>query len=39
MGMTPPCYRRAGDVVEFGSDPIGWVRQTVIDEQDDEEEA
>ena len=39
MGMTPPCYLRAGDVVEFGSDPIGWVRQTVIDEQDDEEEA
>lgn len=32
MGMTPPCYLRAGDTVEFGCDAIGWVSQTVENE-------
>ena len=29
MGMNPPQYLKPGDVVEFGCDTIGWVRQTV----------
>ncbi len=29
MGMNPPQYLKPGDVVEFGCDAIGWVRQTV----------
>ena len=29
MGMNPPCYLKPGDVVEFGCDRIGWVKQTV----------
>lgn len=29
MGMTPPQYLKPGDVVEFGCDAIGWVKQTV----------
>lgn len=29
MGMTPPCYLKPGDVVEFGCERIGWVKQTV----------
>lgn len=32
MGMTPPSYLKPGDVVEFGCDAIGWVRQTVEEE-------
>lgn len=32
MGMTPPHYLRAGDTVEFGCDAIGWVTQTVENE-------
>lgn len=34
MGMKPPCYLKPGDVVEFGCDAIGWVRQTVISEDE-----
>ncbi len=29
MGMQPPRYLRPGDVVEFGCDAIGWVKQVV----------
>lgn len=29
MGMNPPCYLKPGDVVEFGCDAIGWVKQVV----------
>ena len=29
MGMNPPQYLKPGDVVEFGCDAIGWVKQTV----------
>lgn len=29
MGMNPPQYLKPGDVVEFGCDSIGWVKQTV----------
>lgn len=29
MGMTPPQYLKPGDIVEFGCDAIGWVKQTV----------
>lgn len=32
MGMNPPCYLKPGDIVEFGSDSIGWVKQTVEQE-------
>ncbi|HIX20361.1 MAG TPA: fumarylacetoacetate hydrolase family protein [Candidatus Akkermansia intestinigallinarum] len=35
MGMNPPRYLKPGDVVEFGCDAIGWVRQTVIAEDED----
>ena len=29
MGMNPPQYLKTGDVVEFGCDSIGWIKQTV----------
>ena len=29
MGMNPPQYLKPGDVVEFGCDSIGWIKQTV----------
>lgn len=29
MGMNPPCYLKPGDVIEFGCDAIGWVKQVV----------
>ncbi len=32
MGMTPPQYLKPGDVVEFGCESIGWVRQVVEQE-------
>ena len=32
MGMTPPQYLKPGDVVEFGCDAMGWVKQTVESE-------
>ncbi len=32
MGMQPPRYLRPGDVVEFGCEAIGWVRQVVEEE-------
>lgn len=32
MGMTPPQYLKPGDIVEFGCDDIGWVRQVVEQE-------
>lgn len=32
MGMTPPQYLKPGDVVEFGCDAIGWVKQVVEQE-------
>ena len=32
MGMTPPCYLKPGDEVEFSCDSIGSVRQTVVQE-------
>ena len=32
MGMTPPQYLKAGDIVEFGCDAIGWVKQVVEQE-------
>ncbi len=32
MGMEPPQYLKPGDVVEFGCDAIGWVRQSVAKE-------
>ncbi|MBR3926159.1 MAG: fumarylacetoacetate hydrolase family protein [Akkermansia sp.] len=32
MGMTPPQYLKPGDIVEFGCDAIGWVKQTVEQE-------
>lgn len=32
MGMNPPQYLRPGDVVEWGCDEIGYVRQTVEEE-------
>lgn len=32
MGMTPPQYLKPGDVVEFGCDAIGWVKQVVEEE-------
>ncbi len=32
MGMNPPQYLRLGDVVEWGCDEIGYVRQTVEEE-------
>ena len=32
MGMTPPQYLKPGDVVEFGCDAMGWVKQTVENE-------
>lgn len=32
MGMNPPQYLKPGDVVEFGCDAIGWVKQVVEEE-------
>ena len=32
MGMTPPQYLKPGDLVEFGCDSIGWVKQVVEQE-------
>ncbi|MBR5523176.1 MAG: fumarylacetoacetate hydrolase family protein [Akkermansia sp.] len=32
IGMTPPCYLKPGDEVEFSCDSIGSVRQTVVQE-------
>lgn len=32
MGMTPPQYLKPGDIVEFGCDRIGWVKQIVEQE-------
>ncbi|MBQ7024750.1 MAG: fumarylacetoacetate hydrolase family protein [Akkermansia sp.] len=32
MGMTPPQYLKPGDIVEFGCDAIGWVKQVVEQE-------
>lgn len=34
-GMTPPQYLQPGDVVEFGCDKIGWVRQHVVQDTAD----
>lgn len=33
MGMNPPSYLKVGDVVEWGSDAIGWVKQTVVEDR------
>ena len=32
MGMNPPQYLKPGDIVEFGCDAIGWVKQVVEQE-------
>ena len=32
MGMNPPQYLKPGDVVEFGCEAIGWVKQVVEEE-------
>lgn len=32
MGMNPPQYLKPGDVVEFGCESIGWLRQVVEQE-------
>lgn len=32
MGMTPPQYLKPGDIVEFGCDAIGWIKQVVEQE-------
>lgn len=32
MGMTPPQYLKPGDVLEYGCDAIGWIKQVVEQE-------